>query len=86
MVTNKYLTLLAGLGMMGLDMNPYTTSRGERTSLKERSYEDTIQRNERVDRKIHKDNGLKEFDYNGGSVFAISQKVADKKANKRGWM
>jgi hypothetical protein len=39
-----------------------------------------------IDKKINEAKGLKEFFYNSNSLWALNQKSADKKANKKGWI
>ena len=39
-----------------------------------------------INKKLNEAMGLKEFFYNSHSLWALNQKSADKKANKKGWI
>lgn len=69
---------------MGGDMTMGTADRGREfepseteEERKRRLYQEQIKR--------YKDKGLKEFSYLEGTVWALNQKSADRKANKKGW-
>jgi len=40
----------------------------------------------KAEAESNKEKGLKEFFYNGKSLWALNQKSADKKAKKQGWV
>ena len=67
------------------------TTGTEKTTHRERQHEQKESDEEKrlrllnSEKKIALSNGLKEFTFGEKRLFASNQKVADEKANKRGW-
>lgn len=69
---------------MGGDMTIGPVDRGRQFEPEE-TMEEWKERMNREQIKRYRDKGLKEFSYSGGTVWALNQKSADKKAKKKGW-
>ncbi len=73
-------------GMFGMAMMMGAMLAGSHNNFRDNNYESEEDKKKRLaDAKIKQNiaKGLKEFDYINGSVWALNQKSADKKAKKR---
>ena len=82
MYSKKYLTMMTAFAMA---MATTGTEHRERQHEQKESDEEKRIRLLNSEKKIALSNGLKEFTYGEKRLFASNQKVADEKANKRGW-
>lgn len=82
---SKIKALLA-LNMMAMSL---ATTKNRRPNYMYEPPESEMERKNRLDKaEINRylKQGLKKFDYEKGSVYAINKKVADKKAKKKGYL